>query len=78
MLKSTSRYITLQFPDINSLWSFAQTLGNKRFHITTSNKALSFGGTEAEIALAVIEFKATTFHKQRPQEQTGDESNPLI
>ena len=50
--------VTLQFPDLHLLWSFAQTLPSHNLEINTKAGTLSCNCTEELISHAVDQFRA--------------------
>jgi hypothetical protein len=55
--------VTLQFPDLHLLWSFAQTLKSHNVEIDTRTAMLSCNCNEENINEAVIKYKATLIDK---------------
>lgn len=54
-----SNSIAFQFPDMRLLWNFAQQLTCKSIDINTNTKTLICDCTEAEINLALTQYRAT-------------------
>jgi hypothetical protein len=50
--------VILIFPDLHSLWRFAQAIHPSLFELNTTNCSLSCLCDEQEITLAIIQYKA--------------------
>jgi hypothetical protein len=53
---STNNRIALQFPDLHSLWKFAQTLTSRSIEITPQTMALICDCTVDEIHVAIKKY----------------------
>lgn len=52
------RKVTLLFPDLSSLWSFAQTLQADHVHVDSTERKITCSCSDVDITRALIEFKA--------------------
>jgi len=55
----SKKKIVLQFPNLQILWNFAQTLRSSSLEINTNNKTLTCACSDTDIALAIEKFRAT-------------------
>lgn len=56
--------VTLQFPDLHLLWSFAQTLKSHNLEIDTAVAVLTCDCSKENINEAIISYKATVVDHQ--------------
>jgi hypothetical protein len=62
------KWVTLQFPDLYLLWSFAQTLRSNNLEINTGSKTLVCNCTEENISEATFQVHC---HRNQYRKLTG-------